>query len=138
MLHLLLENANILEDKKMSNSFQLKIVGTTLNEIPLIAVKSYPTRIFDYKNQIRIAYSDIRNGEKNVLGVGYNPDGIKNSPDPQIIFFVKGTYHREYLGYYKQDPFKWKSWIEIVMDLKSLNQLIYTLRKLRRDLKNEN
>jgi len=122
--------------KKMTGKKQLKIIDEeVLKEIPLIAVKSYPTRIFENVKEVKLAYASVLNGENNFLGVVFNPKGITKKPDPEICFFIRGDYHKETLQYYTKDPMKWVSWIEFVLDLKNLDQLIKTLTKIRDELK---
>jgi hypothetical protein len=105
--------------------------GLILAELPLEAAKAYPIKVFDGLDMIpRIAYADRNShGENIVLGVKLLPNGGKTAPHPQIVFYVNGSYHVENLGYYKSDPFNWKTWMEIHLDTREVKPLIEALAR---------
>ena len=113
--------------------------GPIIARIPLESAKAYPIRIWQgLGHNPRIAYSDRNShNEDPKLNIKVVPGGGKTAPHPQLALYVDGPYHVESLGYLKTDPFKWKTWMEVHLDARDLDQLIHCLIMARQELERQ-
>lgn len=106
--------------------------GTIIGTIPLEAAKAFPTQYFIERNlPVKIAYADaVTKGEVNNLIIKYLPDGSKRTPHPQVVLYVRGSYHLEELSYKNSDPANWTTWMETHIEAHEFQKIINSICKV--------
>lgn len=103
--------------------------STKLGALRLDSAKSYPTKLWEDKSDIQVAYADLLNKEDIWLVIQQIPSGYGKKNHPQIGMYIQGDYHVERLTYFETDPFNWATWFEMYFPLDKLGNLIRSLQK---------
>lgn len=111
------------------------LIPKPVGQIQIDAIKVYPPELLK-RNKIIVA--DQSKNEFCIIKCLLYTNGCKTKNSPQLSLRICGPYHVERLLYYKKNPENWESWVEIVVPIEELPQLLRVLAETLKILQNKN
>ena len=111
------------------------LIPKFVGEIRLDAVKLYPYELLQKK---KLLVGDQSKNELLFAKFFLFVNGCRTKSLPQLSLRIHGKYHVEKLTYFKKNPENWESWVEIIIPVEQLPQLIEVLGKVWRCLQENN